>query len=188
MALGCACGSPSGKRLSAPVVLAERGPVQPGSSGRRGPALDETPNVAAAEAPMLSRTKAWSLLAGRTLMRARKPRPEPMSSLEMIHALGKTVRVRDRDHRRYVLRQACLVCGRVPSDPHHLTFTQPRALGRRVSDQFTVPLCRVHHRELHRSGNELAWWGRLNIDPLPVALRLWQHTGPTVDSAPQGKV
>jgi hypothetical protein len=23
--------------------------------------------------------------------------------------------------------------------PHHLTFTQPRALGRRVSDEFTVP-------------------------------------------------
>jgi hypothetical protein len=75
-----------------------------------------------------------------------------------------------------VLRQACLVCGRVPSDPHHLTFTQPRALGRRVSDEFTVPVCRVHHRELHRSGDEIAWWRRLNIDPLPVALKLWQQS------------
>jgi hypothetical protein len=94
----------------------------------------------------------------------------------MVHALGKTVRLRDRDHRRFVLRQACLVCGRVPSDPHHLTFTQPRALGRRVSDELIVPVCRVHHRELHRSGDELAWWRRLNIDPIPIALRLWQHT------------
>ena len=68
------------------------------------------------------------------------------------------------------------VCGRVPSDPHHLTFTQPRALGRRVSDEFTVPICRLHHRELHRSGDEAAWWRRLNIDPLPVALKLWQQT------------
>jgi hypothetical protein len=68
------------------------------------------------------------------------------------------------------------VCGRVPSDPHHLTFTQPRALGRRVSDEFIVPVCRLHHRELHRWGDEVAWWRRLNIDPLPVALRLWQHT------------
>jgi ERF superfamily len=93
-----------------------------------------------------------------------------------IRSLGKTVRLRDKDHRRFVLRQACLVCGRVPSDPHHLTFTQPRALGRRVSDEFIVPVCRIHHRELHRSGDEAAWWRRLNIDPLPIALRLWQQT------------
>ena len=99
----------------------------------------------------------------------------------MIRALGKTVRLRDKDHRKFVLRQPCLVCGRVPSDPHHLTFTQPRALGYRVSDEFTVPVCRIHHRELHRSGDEAAWWEKLNIDPLPVALRLWQHTRPRGD-------
>jgi len=98
------------------------------------------------------------------------------SSGGVIRALGKTVRLRDKDHRKFVLRQPCLVCGRVPSDPHHLTFTQPRALGYRVSDEFTVPVCRIHHRELHRSGDEAAWWQKLNIDPLPVALRLWQHT------------
>ena len=45
-----------------------------------------------------------------------------------------------------------------------------------MSDEFTVRVCRVHHRELHRSGDEAAWRQRLNIDPLPVALRLWQHT------------
>jgi hypothetical protein len=94
----------------------------------------------------------------------------------VIRALGKTVRLRDKEHRKFVLQQPCLVCGRVPSDPHHLTFTQPRALGYRVSDEFTVPVCRIHHRELHRSGDEAAWWQKLNIDPLPVALRLWQHT------------
>ena len=98
------------------------------------------------------------------------------SRSDAIRALGKTVRLRDKDHRQFVLRQACLVCGRVPSDPHHLTFTQPRALGRRVSDEFIVPVCRVHHRELHRSGNEVAWWRKLNIDPIPIALRLWQRT------------
>ena len=97
---------------------------------------------------------------------------------DAVRALGKTVRLRDKDHRKFVLRQACLVCGRLPSDPHHLTFTQPRALGRRVSDEFMVPLCRIHHRELHRSGDEATWWRKLNIDPLPVALRLWQHARP----------
>jgi len=93
-----------------------------------------------------------------------------------VRALGKTVRLRDKEHRKFVSRQACLVCGRTPSDPHHLSFVQPRALGHRVSDEFTVPVCRVHHRELHRQGDEATWWGKVHIDPLPVALRLWQHT------------
>ena len=73
-------------------------------------------------------------------------RPRSGLASSSVQALGKPVRLRDKDHRRFVLRQACLVCGRVPSDPHHLTFTQPRALGRRVSDEFIVPVCRVHHR------------------------------------------
>jgi hypothetical protein len=104
------------------------------------------------------------------------PAAAKRSRRSAVGALGKPVRLRDKDHRKFVLRQPCLVCGRVPSDPHHLTFTQPRALGRRVSDEFTVPVCRVHHRELHRSGDETAWWRLLNIDPLPVALKLWEQS------------
>jgi hypothetical protein len=98
-----------------------------------------------------------------------------------VRALGKIVRLRDKEHRKFVSRQACLVCGRTPSDPHHLTFIQPRALGHRVSDEFTVPVCRTHHRELHRQGDEAAWWGKLCINPVPVALKLWQHTRPNGD-------
>jgi len=90
--------------------------------------------------------------------------------------LGKTVRLRDKDHRKFVMRQPCLVCGRVPSDSHHLKFIQPRALGRTVSDEFIVPICRIHHRELHRSGDEEVWWQKLNINPVSVALRFWQQT------------
>jgi hypothetical protein len=93
-----------------------------------------------------------------------------------VRALGKTVRLRDKEHRKFVSRQPCLVCGRTPADPHHLTFMQPRALGHRVSDEFTVPVCRTHHRELHRQGDEVGWWGKVHIDPLPIALRLWQCT------------
>jgi hypothetical protein len=95
-----------------------------------------------------------------------------------VRALGKTVRLRDKEHRKFVSRQPCLVCGRVPSDYHHLRFVQPPALRRRVSDEFTVPLHRIHHRELHRQGDEAAWWSKLSIDPVPVALKLWQHTRP----------
>jgi len=87
-------------------------------------------------------------------------------------------RVRDRDHIRHVIKQPCLICGRHPSDPHHLRFAQSRALGRKVSDEFTVPLCRGHHREVHRSGNEAAWWTNASIDPTIAARALWLETHP----------
>jgi hypothetical protein len=85
-------------------------------------------------------------------------------------------RYRNREHLRYVAQQACLVCGRKPSDPHHLGFTQPRALGRKVSDEFAVPLCRGHHRAVHRSRDERAWWRQAGIDPIKIARRLWKAT------------
>ena len=85
-------------------------------------------------------------------------------------------RYRNREHLRYVAQQACLICARKPSDPHHLGFTQPRALGRKVSDEFAVPLCRGHHRAVHRSRDERAWWRQAGIDPIRVARRLWRET------------
>jgi hypothetical protein len=81
-------------------------------------------------------------------------------------------RARDKDHRKFVSGQACLICGRQPSDAHHLRFAQARALGRKVSDEFTVPLCRIHHREVHRWGDEAAWWAKLGIGPYRVAAAL----------------
>jgi hypothetical protein len=93
-------------------------------------------------------------------------------------------RYRDKGHLRFVASKPCTVCGRQPSDPHHLRFTQNRALGRRVSDEFTVPLCRIHHREVHRLGDEPAWWRGLKIDPLPIALKLWQCTRVGPDTEP----
>ena len=87
-------------------------------------------------------------------------------------------RIRDRDHIRHVIKQPCLICGRRPSDPHHLRFAQSRALSRKVSDEFTVPLCRGHHREIHRSGNEGLWWRNTGIDPLAAARTLWLETHP----------
>jgi hypothetical protein len=76
--------------------------------------------------------------------------------------LSKLQRIRNKEHLKFVAAQSCLVCGKRPSDAHHLRFAQPRALGRKVSDEFTVPLCRSHHRELHRRGNELKWWENIN--------------------------
>ena len=88
----------------------------------------------------------------------------------------KTIRLRDPEHRKFVARHSCLVCGRRPCDAHHLRFAQPKALGRKVSDEFTVPLCRIHHREVHRAGNESGWWTTVGIDPLAAAHSLWRHS------------
>jgi hypothetical protein len=85
-------------------------------------------------------------------------------------------RLRDKTHLKFVAAQPCLICGRQPSDPHHLRFAQPRALGLKVSDEFTVPLCRGHHRQLHQAGNEIAWWEDLNINALEMANGLWEES------------
>ena len=91
-------------------------------------------------------------------------------------ALPEPRRVRDREHVRYVAKQPCLICGRQPSDAHHLRFVQSRALSRKVSDEFTVPLCRTHHRELHNCGDEVAWWQKSGISAAAMARTLWLET------------
>jgi DNA recombination protein Rad52 len=90
-------------------------------------------------------------------------------------ALGfpKEGRARNKEHLRFVALQPCLVCGRRPTHAHHVRFAQTRALGLKVSDEFTVPLCSVHHDALHRVGDERTWWTRRAIDPLEVAAKLW---------------
>jgi hypothetical protein len=86
---------------------------------------------------------------------------------------GELRRRRDKTHLRFVALQPCLLCGRTPSDPHHLRFAQPRALGRKTSDEFVVPLCRNHHDQNHQVGDEVSWWKQRNVDPIAVANRLW---------------
>ncbi len=90
--------------------------------------------------------------------------------------IGTPRRYRNKEHLRFVAQQPCLLCARKPSDPHHLRFVQPRALGRKASDEFTVPLCRGHQRAAHRSGNERAWWKAAGINPIKIARQLWTRT------------
>jgi hypothetical protein len=89
---------------------------------------------------------------------------------------GEPRRLRDKAHLKFVASQPCLICGRSPADAHHLRFTQPRAMGLKVSDEFTVPLCRTHHRDNHSFGDEVAWWERRAIDPLATSRVLWVST------------
>jgi len=110
-------------------------------------------------------------------------------------AVDKTVltlpaprRIRDRAHVKDVAKQPCLVCGRRPADAHHLRFAQSSTLARKVSDEFTVPLCRGHHREVHRHGDEAAWWTRTGIDPAAAARVLWLKTHPLPSTIESSKV
>ncbi|OIQ76314.1 ERF superfamily protein [mine drainage metagenome] len=89
---------------------------------------------------------------------------------------GEPRRLRDKAHLKFVASHPCLICGRSPADAHHLRFTQPRAMGLKVSDEFTVPLCRIHHRDVHSFGDEVAWWERRAIDPLATSRMLWIST------------
>ena len=93
-------------------------------------------------------------------------------------ALPEPRRFRDKTHCQFVSNQPCLICGRQPADAHHLRFAQHRALGRKVSDEFIVPLCRGHHREVHRSGDEASWWSKAGIDAIDAARTLWTETHP----------
>jgi hypothetical protein len=108
----------------------------------------------------------------------RKGRARSKTIDKSVLTLPEPRRVRDREHVRHVAKQPCLVCGRQPSDPHHLRFAQSRAMARKVSDEFTVPLCRGHHREVHRYGDEVAWWEKTGLDATVAARALWLETHP----------
>jgi ERF superfamily protein len=101
---------------------------------------------------------------------------QPKSIDKSVLVVAEPRRYRNKAHLRFVAAKACLICGRKPSDPHHLRYVQPRALGRKASDEFSVPLCRIHHRLVHRVGNEAAWWKEAGIDPVDVARKLWGRT------------
>jgi len=95
-------------------------------------------------------------------------------------------RHRDKEHLRFVAQQTCVLCGRKPAEAHHIRFVQPRALARKSSDEFAVPLCRAHHRAVHRVGDEKAWWQQAGVDPIKVARKLWKLTrlgGPRIRPA-----
>ena len=130
----------------------------------------------AALSPVLSALQPSSSVERRSPELAGTPISPGIDKSELEHPEPR--RFRDKNHVKFVAKQPCLICGRSPSDAHHLRFAQHRALGRKVSDEFTVPLCRGHHREVHRCGDEAAWWKKTGIDPAVPARALWLETHP----------
>src|SRR5262249_9025259 len=119
----------------------------------------------------------------KALRKSRRGRDRATSVNKTVLTLPVARRIRDREHVKSVAKQPCLVCGRHPADAHHLRFAQSRALGRKVSDEFTVPLCRGHHREMHRCRDEAAWWNDKGIDPTASARVLWLKTHPLLSGS-----
>jgi ERF superfamily protein len=131
----------------------------------------------AALSPSLSGLQPASSVELRTQEPARRaPGAGGVDKSQLAHPEPR--RFRDKEHVKFVAKQPCLICGRQPSDAHHLRFAQHRALGRKVSDEFTVPLCRGHHGEVHRWGDEAAWWTKAGIDPAIPARALWLESHP----------
>ena len=91
--------------------------------------------------------------------------------------IGTPRRLRDKPHLEFVASEACLICDRKPCHAHHIRFAQPRAMGMKVGDEWTVPLCLTHHRALHDAGNEADWWSAQRVDPMAVAEKLWRQSG-----------
>jgi len=109
--------------------------------------------------------------------------PNPNANPRLGSLIDKSVlkysgerRIRNKEHLQYVASQPCLVCEQTPCHAHHITFAQPRGLSLKVSDEFTVPLCAIHHNALHQHSPERSWWANLAIDPLNMAADLWQQT------------
>jgi hypothetical protein len=119
---------------------------------------------------------------GRVNGRGNQPSPDDPKP-QTVTVIGKPARERNRQHLKFVSLQPCLVCGRTPSDAHHIKFAEQRAMGRKVSDRFTVPVCRLHHRELHRQVNEHAWWMSQGIDALDIAALLWGKAHEVIQAA-----
>jgi hypothetical protein len=158
--------------------------ARPGGEEAR-PAVPEAPPATAALPADRSSTEPTAS--------AEEPKTNPvpaavsrkLARTSVSHRVDKSVlafpelnRIRDKEHLRYVAAQPCLLCSATPADAHHVRFAQPRAMSRKVGDDFTVPLCRKHHRDLHDSGNEAAWWHDMGIEPLEIARQLWDESSP----------
>ena len=124
-------------------------------------------------AHMKSRAIALAKQGGEPPPQSAEPRPKIDKS---VLTLSEPKRIRSKEHLRFVAQQPCLICGRTPAHAHHIRYAQPRGLGLKVSDEFTVPLCAIHHSENHTTGDERRWWQKHKIDPLDMANRLWQES------------
>jgi hypothetical protein len=139
-----------------------------------------TPRGAIAQnlvAYMKGRAIALAKQGNQTSARDSQDNPRPKVDKSVL-AIAEPKRIRSKEHLRFVATQPCVICGRTPAHAHHIRYAQPRGLSLKVSDEFTVPLCAIHHSENHATGDERRWWQERKIDPLTVAAELWRKRRP----------
>lgn len=73
--------------------------------------------------------------------------PEPPASFMKFPKLQRWT---NDDYLKWVKSQPCCVCGATADDPHHIIGYGQGGIGTKAHDLFTIPLCRVHHSELHK--------------------------------------
>lgn len=76
-----------------------------------------------------------------------KVEPEPLAAFL---AIPKLQRFEWRKWLQFVKRQPCVCCGQQADDPHHIIGYGGK-MGSKQHDLFVIPLCRIHHDELHRN-------------------------------------
>lgn len=87
---------------------------------------------------------------------------------------------REKDNKRlnYIRSLPCCICGGINVDAAHIRIgsighgKRNTGMQEKPSDKWTVPLCREHHEEQHKAGNELKWWASKGIDPFMLAIML----------------
>ena len=177
-------GSSDDATIWAHRSLGEKNKLRAPDAQRVGEAFQARLATLAANAADVAVTRKAPSMAARRLKGRDTGKPRTQAPSKGVDKSALTLpeprRMRDRQHVKSVAKHPCLICGRRPSDAHHLRFAQTRALGRKVSDEFTVPLCRGHHREVHRCGDEAIWWTSAGVDPTATARALWLQTHPMV--------
>jgi hypothetical protein len=81
-----------------------------------------------------------------------------------------------------VRSHGCCICKNPVADAHHLrTVGHKRAAALKNGDDFTIPLCRKHHEELHISGSEKLFLDLHGIDPVSILRQIKGDTGVQVE-------
>ena len=107
----------------------------------------------------------------------------PSTAFSVAGSRRKHPRIENRNYLSFIRRLPCVVCGtRQRIEAAHIRMGNPlygkpsAGMQEKPSDTFTVPLCAAHHDEQH-SMNEAQFWMALAIDPLRLALALFDATG-----------
>lgn len=96
----------------------------------------------------------------------------------------KRPRIEDGNHLKWIRTLPCLVTGRRDGiEAAHIRYSDPVFAKREVGggekpdDRWTVPLHSTQHKDQHAHGDEKAWWAKIRIDPVQVAIALYFVTG-----------